>query len=382
MADEIFGQMGYSRSLQSFGSGMVYHMADKLYGDLVGSTDSALRAISEKTGVPYIAPVNGYLSQLAAKTLFRLLFSTKTESIGTNVTQGTGDFYVQYNPKVSKEVFFKYFKNEFVNTNRFYVEFIDTTGDSDNSLISAYENNIFSPVGDNSGQMLETISSPPDVQNNPYSASTKELKKLMTIDNYKILLNYLVDNIQFPNFQSKKASFTRMGQTMEFVNNQEYNGDLTITFTYDMRGNIDRFLHYISEQSKYFSYNDIRNGFDIRITTFKPLHYIKDSLFQDNTNPLSIQGGNSGTIISANDFKIDTKTFKNIQMTSKPNYQLSNSESNIIHRTATFSYLGVQEKVYDWQFPPKVDFMGVASPAEQLSEFMYDMYENVYEMKI
>jgi len=368
--DDIFGQFGYTRSGSAFGRGFAQHLADKAYGFLVGATDSILRNISEKTGSPYIPPLNGYLAHLGAKAIYRSLFTTTTESFGTDVKYEGGN-YIVYNPKVSKEIFFREFRNEFVHANKFFVEFLLHENDNvfENPLYDFNKQKVFSK---GTNENYDPLAGFPKSGNRLGKSEKVKGASLDLTQQQAVLLNYMVDNIQFPNIVSKKSSFSRLGQSMDLINNLSYNGDLTITFSVDMRGNIDRMILHLMGESRYFDIGKDKK-IDIRITSFNPVH-INNT--EADFNIAMISGGFGNMTQFNADLTLKSTIFKNVQLSGVPNYSLDQKSRDTLSRPVTFSYLGTNEVVYDYKMNNNtdvVDFMGTA---------LYDMYRNINSISI
>ncbi|MCK9544152.1 MAG: hypothetical protein M0R03_19205 [Novosphingobium sp.] len=360
----------YNRSWQTYARGLPRTLGDKARGILVSMSEETLRLTHQKNpSIPYMAPVYGYLANTIGDVLYNLIFDTKTEHVAENIKeQDSQSKYNVYNPRVSKEMFFKIFKDELVNTNRFYVEFVANKFEDES--ISNYKNVVSPP-----SKTISNIDRYPKPNSNTVGTTMTWLGESARSN---IVLNYMVDSVQFPNFISKKTSFSRFGQTFEFVNNQEYNGDLTINFSFDMRGIIDRTLKTVAQYSRYYNINR-KNTFDIRITNYKPIHFIKNDNYLD-FDFLAIAGGSSDFTFYPNDFQLNVKTFKNVQLSSVQNYQLDNKSADSLSKAVAFSYLGVNEKTIDYDF--SVDYKNnIKDPdkIKRLSELVYEMYDSIYE---
>jgi len=298
----------------------------RLYEMAYGFTEATIRQAFTSAKIPYMAPISGYSAELITQMLYSKFFAEGNGNTQTSATYEYDDTITGYKPLISKEIFVRDFKNDFVNANKFYIEFLGDINPVNKAVLSSYD--VKYNTKPSSGEAFNNF-------------SELELSKN---DNYKILLNYMVDSIQLPNFNSKKTKFTRLGQDFDFVNNQQYEGDLTINITYDLRANMDRLLQYMAQYSKYYSVMR-SNKFDIRITSYKPMH--------DN-------------YMNATDYTFNIKTFHNIQLSSMQNYQLDNKGRDFINRAITFSFMDMTEKIYD----PIHDILN--------PELVYNMYSNFY----
>lgn len=320
-------------------------LAEKGFGLLVGYSEGFLRNTLQKTGMPVFPPLTGYLAQLGAQSLYKAIFEPGLTSLDSGDTSATSDIFMYVSPIIAKSNFIKSFHNDFANANKFYVEFIRMQGSEEADMVPKNKAILSTNGVDWQEQIMSNFETVPTMITNN--------------SQHKILLNYMVDSVQFPNFTSKKAIMTRMGQDFSFVNNQQYDTNLTINFTYDMRGNIDRFLHYMAQQSKYFNVNR-NNKFMIRISTYKPIHTISHGITRQ-IPPTSYASYDPAQFI------LNTKTFYNVQLDTMQNYQLDNKSKDFISRAVTFTFMGIKEDVYD-------NYNSMMIP-----ELMYSMYENFYK---
>jgi hypothetical protein len=320
----------------------------KAYGLLYGFAEGALRLASEKNpSIPYNAAFSGYAAHVLSSTVYKLIFdSPEFKSIDVNnQNYDLPELFNIFKPTISKEIFFKTYQNEFMNNNKFYVEFLTQYDDLFNIAFSKVKTDVGITK--------------------PFLSSKAGAGGITTKQQQDVLINYCVDSIQFPNFQSARSTMMRMGQKFEFVNNQQFEGDVTINFAFDMRSNIDRFLHYMSEKSKYYSIVQSEK-FDLRITNYKPMHFDIEGYGYSITPATDVL--TVGKVVSPMDLPVSSKTFKNVQLTSIQNYQLDNKNRDILSKAVGFTYLGVEENIFD----------GLGDSSKFL-ELVYDMFQNKYD---
>jgi len=338
-------------------------LAEKTKGYLYGYGDSEIRKALMNSNNLYQPGLVGAAVQYALDFTYGL-FLRGGVSANYHPDVDDADDLSHMTPMMSKEIFINTFHNEFVNNNRFYVEFIRTKTGSDSTNNSVNLRNEvpaenLTPRDYNvlSRRDVNFVKSSNETARGTYTNNTD----ITEPKNYQILLNYMVDSVQFPNFTSKKATISRFGQDLTFINNQHYDPHLTINFTYDMRGNIDRFLHYMAEYSKYFN-NTRENKFQIRITSYKSMHHLGN-----NDNPVL----NNHVPSTYNEFKINTKTFYNVQLDSMQNYSLDNKQGDFLSRAVMFTFQGLEEESFD---NSNHDLS-----LSELASMTYNMYNNTYE---
>lgn len=352
---------GYSRD--SSWSDYGRRMLEKSKGYLYGFTEGALRLAQQKNGFMLPASVNGAAVQYLVDLLYSKLI--KTDLKGNYHPDPEHPEHLSFmNPLMTKEVFISGFKDDFVNNNRFYVEFIRLNPVDETPTVYSFKTMKDVPLQPTDKDVLSkhnvTITTQPKILNatpGVNAGAFMDAKK-----NYQVLLNYMVDSVQFPNYTSKKTTISRFGQDFTYVNNSQYEPNLTINFTYDMRGNIDRFLHYMSQYSKYYN-NTRRNKFMIRVTSYKSIH--------KSTGEVTPPFGSKHVTSSYNEFKINTKLFKNAQLDSMQNYSLDNKQSDFLSRAVTFTFQGLQEESYD--------NLGLGSNLNTTATLTYDMYTTAYK---
>ncbi len=348
----------YPEPTQSFWS----RLGEKSKGWLYGFSENVVRNTLLSSGLPYNASLVGYATHYLVDSVYHSLGIPETGMVGVYHPQADkANMLTFMSPMVSKEIFVKSFHNEFVNNNKFYVEFIR----EENKTSVGLTPDDLAIISHEKVKNIKELT----MINGGKNENTGRSNPVIIDDNKKqqILLNYMVDSVQFPNYTSKKTTISRLGQDFTFVNNSQYEPNLTINFTYDMRGNLDRFLHYMSQYSKYYN-NTRQNKFKIKITSYKPMHHshhIEGDAFSKH-----------GPVVYYNEFKINTKTFNNVQLDSMQNYSLDNKQQDFLNRAITFTFQGLQEEFYD---NSGLSYTASGTVDDKfISSLAYDMYVNFY----